>query len=141
MFLVDTSVWVDWLRGRRGRHVARLDELLGNPVAVTITDVVLMEVLQGARDDRAFDRLRSHLEGLPFARFADPVAGHAEAARLYLDCRGAGVTVRSSVECLIAQTAIEHDLVLLHNDRDFARMGEVRRRFRQLHFIDRTRTT
>jgi predicted nucleic acid-binding protein len=50
---------------------------------------------------------------------------HREAARLYQACPAAGVTIRSTIDCFIAQLAIEHDLVLLHGDRDFERMAEV----------------
>lgn len=136
MYLVDTSVWVDYLRGRDAPHVRLLDELLANPLAVGISDAIYMEILQGARDVKAFDRLRRHFSGLPFHRFEDPEAGHAAAARLYLDCRGKGVTVRSTLDCLVVQCAIEHGLVLLHNDRDFAQMGAVRKTLKQRHFIE-----
>jgi len=60
----------------------------------------------------------------------------AAAATLYLDCRSKGVTVRSTLDCLVAQCAIEHGLVLLHNDRDFAQMGAVRKTLKQRHFIE-----
>jgi predicted nucleic acid-binding protein len=136
VYLVDTSVWVDFLRGRETPCVGLLDELLGDPLAVGLSDAILMEILQGARDQRAFDRFRRYFGGLPCHRFADPQTAHVAAAQLFLDCRRAGVTVRSSVDCLVAQCAIENDLVLLHNDRDFAKMAPVRDTLRQRHFLD-----
>ncbi|MFP5405681.1 MAG: PIN domain-containing protein, partial [Gammaproteobacteria bacterium] len=60
MYLVDTSVWIDYLKGREAAHVALLDDLLGNPLAVGISDAIYVEILQGAEDQRAFDRLRSY---------------------------------------------------------------------------------
>ncbi len=55
----------------------------------------------------------------------DPVESHREAAFIYFRCRRAGVTVRSAIDCLIARVVIEHDLVLLHDDRDFEKMAGV----------------
>lgn len=135
MYLVDTSVWIDYLQGRDVEHVAFLDDLLANPLAVGISDAIYVEILQGARDQQAFDRLRRYFSGQRFYRFHDPEASHAAAAQLYLDCRRQGITVRSTLDCLIAQCAIEHRLVLLHGDRDFAAMAPARRALRQLHFL------
>lgn len=135
MYLVDTSVWIDYLRGRDVEHVAFLDDLLDNPLAVGITDVIYLEVLQGARDQHAFDRLCRYFSGQRFHRFDDPQAGHAAAAQLYLDCRRNGITVRSALDCLIAQCAIVHELVLLHADRDFVSMAPLRPTLRQRHFL------
>lgn len=135
MYLVDTSVWIDYLKGRHVEHVALLDELLANPLAVGISDLVYLEILQGARDQESFDRFRRYFSGLRFYRFADPDCSYPAAAQLFLDCRGQGVTVRSTVDCLIAQCALEHDLILLHHDRDFERMRRVRTDLRQRHFL------
>ena len=63
MYLVDTSVWIDYLRGRDVAHVRFLDELLANPLAVGISDLIYLEILQGATDERAFDKLRQYFSG------------------------------------------------------------------------------
>ena len=125
MYLVDTSVWVDYLRGRDHPHVGFLRDLLSNPLAVGITHLIYMEILQGARDPAAFDRLQGYFGGQRLHSFEDLAASHAAAARLYLDCRRRGVTVRSAADCLIAQCAIESGLILLHHDRDFERIASV----------------
>ena len=135
MYLVDTSVWIDYLRGRAAAHVHLLDELLQNPLAVGLTDVVYMEILQGARDARSFARLREYFGGQRFYRFEEPVASHAAAAGLYFDCRRRGFTVRSTLDCLIARCAIENDLILLHHDQDFIKLGKVAPELRQKHFM------
>ena len=135
MYLVDTSVWIDYLRGRAAAHVHLLDELLQNPLAVGLTDVVYMEILQGARDARSFARLREYFGGQRFYRFDEPLTSHAAAASLYFNCRRRGFTVRSTLDCLIARCAIENDLILLHHDQDFIKLGKVAPELRQKHFM------
>ncbi len=135
MYLVDTSVWIDYLRGRTGLHVSFLRKLLDNPLAVAITHLIYLEILQGARDPAAFERLKVYFGGQQFVVPEQPLASHEAAARIYLDCRRRGVTVRSSVDCLIAQSAIESDLTLLHHDRDFGRIASVTPALRQKTFL------
>ena len=135
MYLVDTSVWVDFIRGRDGPHVSLLRELLANPLAVNITHFVYMEILQGARDQASYLRLRDYFSGQRFVAFEEPLAGYAAAARMFLECRRRGVTIRSGVDCLIAQCAMETNLTLLHHDRDFVRLADVRPALRQRTFL------
>ena len=125
MYLVDTSVWIDYIRGRDGAHVHFLRDLLANPLAVSITPLIYMEILQGARDSAAFERLQDYFNGQRFVDFEQPANSHSTAARIYVDCGLRGVTVRSSIDCLIAQSAIESDLTLLHHDQDFRRIATV----------------
>ena len=136
MYLVDTSVWIDYLRGRDGRHVEFLRSLLPHSLVVGITHLIYMEILQGARDLVAFDRLRTYFGGQRIHTFADATAGHASAARMYLECRRNGVTVRSTVDCLIAQCAIESGLILLHHDLDFKRIARVVPALKETSFLD-----
>ena len=125
MFLVDTSVWVDYLRGNVTRQVDALKELLAGDLIVGIAPIILQEILQGADSDERFEKWRKYFSGLCCYSPADPVASHVAAARLYQDCRHAGKTPRSSNDCLIARIAIEHDVVLLQDDRDFAAIASV----------------
>ena len=136
MYLVDTSVWIDYLRDRDCAHVEFLRGLLPHPFVVGITHLIYAEILQGARSQGAFDRLRTYFGGQRFHTFADAVASHASAARMYLDCRKEGVTVRSTVDCLVAQCAIESELVLLHHDRDFKRIARVVSSLKETSFLD-----
>lgn len=135
MYLVDTSVWIDYLRGRDDAHVHFLRDLLSIPLAISITPLIYMEILQGARDKAAFMRLQNHFNGQRFMDFEQPAESHTAAARIYLDCRLRGVTVRSSIDCLIAQSAIESDLTLLHHDQDFRRIATVAPTLRQKSFL------
>ena len=90
-----------------------------------ITGVILQEVLQGAASQTKFDYLSDYLGSQTFYHPRDPVGTYREAARMYFDCRRAGITIRSAIDCLIARVAIEHDLVLLHDDKDFEKLAEV----------------
>ena len=119
MYLVDTSVWVDFLRGSGTPQVAALKGLLEGDDIVGVAPIILQEVLQGADSDERFEKWRKYFEGLCCYAPADPVASSITAARLYQACRRAGKTPRSSNDCLIARIAMEHDLVLVHSDRDF----------------------
>lgn len=137
MYLVDTSVWIDYVRNRDRPHVGFLEEILSNPQAVAITAPIYLEILQGARDARSFNRLENFFGGQRFVDFKRPSpASHAAAARISFDCKKRGITIRSSVDCLIAQCAIENDLTLFHHDRDFQRMTQVVPKLREKSFLN-----
>jgi predicted nucleic acid-binding protein len=128
--LVDSTVWIDWLRRRPSAACRLLDRLLDDGEAV-IAPVILQEVLQGAASPQALRTLRRRFGALPLLE-PEPGGGtHAEAGALYARCRWAGITPRSPHVCLIAQLAIEHRVALLHDDRDFERIAEVEQRLQQ----------
>jgi len=119
MVLVDTSVWVNFLRGAAAPQVRSLADLLAGEEIIGIAPIILQEVLQGADSEERFEKWRRYFSDISCYLPADPVQTHIAAARLYQTCRRAGKTPRSSNDCLVAQIAIEHDLALLHSDRDF----------------------
>jgi predicted nucleic acid-binding protein len=135
MYLVDTSVWIDYIQGRNTAAVQLLDELLQNPLAVNLNDQIYLEILQGAKSEGSFDTLKRYFSGQRFANFKDSQESHASAARLYFDCRRKGITVRSSIDCIIAQCALENELVLLHQDSDYIKMQSVVPSLKQKHFL------
>ena len=120
MLLVDTSVWVEIFRrpSRVRLAPADLEEV------VTCLPVV-QEVLQGFQDDRAYRIAREALLALPIVEAPLRTEVFEDAVGLYRTARRAGVTVRSSVDCLIAACAIRHDLTVLHLDRDFRGLARV----------------
>lgn len=120
MVLVDTSVWVDYLRGEATSQVRALRDLLAGEDIVGTAPIILQEILQGADSEARFETWRANFSELYCYVPIDPAQSHIAAARLYQACRRAGKTPRSSNDCLIAQIAIEHDLQLLHDDRDFS---------------------
>jgi predicted nucleic acid-binding protein len=116
--LVDTSAWVEFLRATASGTHRAVRRLLEEDEVVHTTDVVVMEVLAGARDNEHRDQLRRLLarcEYVPVARLAD----YESAAELYRMCRTAGETVRALTDCLIAAVALRTSLTVLHADRDF----------------------
>jgi predicted nucleic acid-binding protein len=125
MILVDTSVWIDFLRGAPTVQVATLEGLLDGDDLVGTAPIILQEVLQGADSPARFEQWRREFSGLMCYLPLDPVDTHVEAARLYAACRRAGKTPRSSNDCLIARIAVEHDLMLLEDDRDFEAIAAV----------------
>jgi predicted nucleic acid-binding protein len=130
MYLIDTSVWVDYLRGEATPQIRTLKDLLSGEEIVGIAPIILQEILQGADSAERFETWRKIFSGLFCYVPKDPVESHVAAARLYQDCRKAGKTPRSSNDCLIAQIAIENGLTLLHNDRDFNAIASVVSRLR-----------
>ena len=125
MYLVDTSAWVDYLQERTTEAAGLLTEVLDRGVPFSITASIYQELLQGAASEKDFVKLAEYLGTQRFHYPEDPVDSYRQAALLYLRCRRAGVTIRSTIDCLIARQAIEGDLFLLHNDRDFANMARV----------------
>jgi predicted nucleic acid-binding protein len=120
VILIDTSAWVEFLRGTGSSTCDEVDRLLDRESAVT--DVVVMEVLAGARDDGQLRDLRGLL-GRSLLLSCE-AADYLEAARLYRTCRNRGKAVRRLVDCLIAAVAIRSDVPILHADRDFDVLAE-----------------
>jgi predicted nucleic acid-binding protein len=125
MVLVDTSIWINYLGPRPGAPARRLDELVAAGVQFALAPVILQEILQGAHSPNEFRRLRRNLSTQEILFPADPVGSYVAAAEIYFRCRQAGVTPRSTIDCLIAQIAIENRASLLHNDSDFNHMAHV----------------
>lgn len=117
MILVDTSVWIDYFRGTASPQSDRLDALLGvEPLA--IGDLILAEVLRGCNSDREFNEVRRLLSTLtPVSLGGQDVA--VEAARNFRRLRARGVTVRKTIDTVIATRCILDRHELLHSDRDF----------------------
>jgi predicted nucleic acid-binding protein len=117
VILADTSAWVEFLRATGSEANLRLHALIEGDQLAT-TDVVLMELLAGARDDGHRDRLRALLARCEFVAIAGP-RDYEDAADVYLACRKAGHPVRALTDCLIASVAMRTGLSVLHSDRDF----------------------
>ncbi len=123
MVLVDTSVFVNYFKGKKTAATVRLESLLDS--GCVITSVIYQELLQGAKDKREFSLLQAYLSTQTFCHPLDSILSYEKAAQIYFDCRKKGLTVRSKIDCLIAQLAIEHELSLLHDDEDFTKIAKV----------------
>ncbi|HXG89873.1 MAG TPA: PIN domain-containing protein [Vicinamibacterales bacterium] len=120
MWLVDTSVWI--LTFQRGGP--SLEDLV--PIDEVVTALpVIQEVLQGFRDERAFRTARESMLALPLVEPTFAADLMVDAAQLYRAARRAGITPRSSVDCLIATCAIRHHIPVLHADRDYDALTRV----------------
>lgn len=122
---VDTSALIEFLRATGSRVDRTLDRLLDDPaVELCITDVVLMEVLSGARSAGEVRELTEELLSMKMLRL-EPLRGYQDAADLYLAARRQGLTIRKMTDCLIAVPMIEAGASLLHADADFDRIAQV----------------
>lgn len=124
MILVDSSVWIDLINGTDGPHTAALHALISDNQDVCLTEINVMEVLRGIRDDLLFQKVKRSLLRFPIL----PATGldiHVAAANLYRKARRGGVTVNSTFDCLITQIAIEYKASILSKDNDFKRLAEI----------------
>lgn len=117
MILVDSSVWIDYFRSADTPQVALLDSFFGrSPLAVG--DLIAAEVLQGVRDEREFKWVKKTLDVFEHI----DLAGYdlaVKASENYRSLRAMGITIRKTIDTLIATRCIEDELTLLHADRDF----------------------
>ncbi len=117
MILVDSSVWIDFFRNRPTLQAEWLDRNLGVE-GLVVGDLILAEVLQGFRDDKGFNEAKRLLRQLEQVNVGGADLA-IEAARNYRRLRAVGVTVRGTVDALIATRCLADGLRLLHSDRDF----------------------
>ena len=117
MILVDSSVWIDYFRGMQNSQTDRLDGLLGNqPIATG--DLVLAEVLQGFGSTRDFNQGKKLLTSLPIIELVGRDVA-IQATNNFRTLRSLGITVRKTIDTLIATSCIEKGLALLYSDKDF----------------------
>jgi predicted nucleic acid-binding protein len=117
MILVDSSVWIDYFNGRITRQTDLLDDLLGREPVLT-GDLILVEVLQGFREENDYQKVKEMLSSLPYLDMLgkDLAVRSAENYRLL---RKNGITVRKTIDVIIATFCGFHGFALLHDDRDF----------------------
>ena len=117
MIVVDSSVWIDYFTGRKTPGAEQLDSLLGEEL-VAIGDLILIEVLQGFRADKDFRQARKLLLTLTVVNMLDTNIALKSAAN-FRTLRKKGITVRKTIDAIIATYCIENKLHLLHSDKDF----------------------
>ncbi|MCL1816579.1 MAG: PIN domain-containing protein [Clostridiales bacterium] len=119
MLLVDTSVIIDYLKGKINHKTELFAAVLKRKLPFGIAIYTFLEVLQGAKNENEYKKLKSYLSTQKIYFLPEKTAAYEEAAFLYYTLRRQGITPRSTVDILIALIAIKNDLLLLHNDRDF----------------------
>lgn len=122
MILVDTSILIDFWRGSDNDGTSLFDRVISSGIEFGINNFIYQEILQGSKTQNEFSVLQQYLSSLPFYDLKNGRQSFEKAAELNYLCRKSGITVRSTVDLLIAETAIENDLFLLHNGNDFINM-------------------
>ena len=115
--LVDSSVWIDYFNGEDTSQTNYLDQALGQ-IEIVVGDLILTDILQGFRSKRDFETARDALLKFPVLEMVG-IQSALKSAHNYRDLRRKGVTVRKTIDCLIATFCIETGLELLHSDHDF----------------------
>lgn len=122
MIVVDTSVWIDFFRNTGTWQVEHLAQLITDDEPVALTDIVLTEILQGLPDDRAARRVERRLLAFDVLRL-ETLDDFRRAASLYRQARAGGITIRRTLDCLIASVCVRDDAPLLHADADFEHLA------------------
>ena len=123
MYLIDTSVLIDFLKGRETKQSKKLEYIIMNKIPFGISAFSYQELLQGAKDESEYKKLKRYLSTQKIyypthRRFND-------ASKLFFSCRKKGITIRGTIDALIAVTAINEELILLNSDRDFEKIAKV----------------
>jgi predicted nucleic acid-binding protein len=122
LIVVDTTVWIDVINEATTRKAARCVELLEDGAPIALTDVIFMEILQGFRTEREARRVERHLRAFPVLRL-ETLDDFGLAARLYRQAQRAGVTIRKTLDCLIAAPCVRESVPILHSDDDFDQLA------------------
>ena len=117
MIFVDSSVLIDYFNGKGNWQVEKLDEILEKEILI-IGDYVLVEVLQGFRNDKDYNTAKSVLDSFPCMSICGEEIA-IKSANNYRILRKKGITVRKTIDVIISTFCIENDFLLLHNDKDF----------------------
>ena len=124
MLLVDSSVWIDWLRGA-DTDAVRFVQARESHEELALTQMIYLEVLQGVSSARQFAATQRVLGAQTVLQPLDVLETFEAAAQLYHRARQRGLTIRKSTDCLIAAIAREQSAILVHNDRDFFALAQV----------------
>lgn len=122
MIVVDTTVWIDFFNEANSPEEKYLQDLIREGRSVALTDLIFCEILQGIRDDAKWDQTRTILLHYPILRM-DTLVTFEQAALIYRICRKRGLTVRKTIDCLIAAVCIANEVELFHKDSDFDRIA------------------
>jgi predicted nucleic acid-binding protein len=124
MIIVDTSVLIGYFKGKEDPPYNKMDYIIDNDIPYGIENHIYLELLQGSKDKAEYEILYEYLNTLPFYELKYGRHSYENAALLYIRCRENGITIRSTIDLLIAETAIENNLYILHNDTDFTNMAK-----------------
>lgn len=124
MILIDASAFIEFLNRSGSRADTLIEQLIRNNDNIAIADITLTEILQGIKNDREYHDVKASLLTFPILSLKG-AESYISAADLHRKCRKKGLTIRSTVDLLVAQIALEQRATLLHNDRDFDAIARV----------------
>ena len=125
MILVDTSVLIDYFKNTSGISCEKMDYIIDNDLPFGICNYIYQELLQGTKSEKEYNLLKEYLNTIPFYDLKYGKQSFENAALMYMNCRKSGITVRSTIDLIIVQIAIENNLYLLHNDTDFINISKI----------------
>jgi predicted nucleic acid-binding protein len=124
LILIDTSAFIEFLNKTGSPFDREIESLISKDKETAIADIVLTEVLQGIKNDKDYAEVKKSLLSFPVYSLKG-IDSFIAAADLYRKCIKKGLTIRNTIDLLIAQIAMENDLILLHNDKDFGNIANV----------------
>ena len=130
MILVDTSVLISYFKGKTNDATGKFEKILDNNIPFGINNFIYQEILQGVSNEKDFAKLKEYLGTQRFYELKNGRRSYEESAIMYYKCRKAGFTIKSTIDFLIAQTAIENNLLLLHDDNDYIQISKVIKEFK-----------
>ncbi len=117
MILVDTTVWIDFFKGNLTKQVKYLKKFVEEKEDLAICGIILTEILQGIRSEDQYKKVKNYFEPLVLLEIG--YEEYIQAANIFRVTRSKGYTVRNTIDCIIAATAITNATKLLHSDKDF----------------------
>jgi predicted nucleic acid-binding protein len=125
MINVDSSILIGYFKGIEIPPYDKMDFIIDNGISFGIDTHIYLELLQGSRNESEYDILKEYLSTLPFYELKYGKKSYENVARLNMKCREHGITIRSTIDLIIAETALENNLYLFHNDKDYTNMAAV----------------
>ena len=125
MILVDTSVLIGYFRKFEGVPYDKMDNIIDNDIPYGICNYVYQELLQGSRNKQEYELLKEYFNSLPFYDLKYGKQSFENAALMYMNCRKKGITIRSTLDIIISEIAIENNLYLLHDDIDYINIAKI----------------
>ena len=135
MILVDTSVLINYLKDQKTEAVKQFKYILDKSLPYGINTFIYQEILQGAKTNKEYNILKEYFETIPLYYLKYGKESYAQAALINIRCRENGITIRSMIDLLIAETVIENDLYLLHDDNDFINIAKVIKELKLYEYI------
>jgi predicted nucleic acid-binding protein len=117
MVIVDTSVWIDFFAGKHTKNTDYFRKIIENSEDICICGLIITEILQGFRSEKEYEKVKSIFSGLIYLPITKNI--FISAASVYRKIRKNGETIRSPIDCIIAAICIEHEVNILHNDKDY----------------------